>query len=625
MNSELPTVDFHEYSVWPDVDETSLSDKDRKAFLTRKEAVKRACDGATYQSIQDVTGIKKQNIRYFLERCRKVHPDGSFWGFRALIPRLRIKEADPNTDIESAGGGSDFARLLKKHPDIEELIIDLFIFKAKTGEIAERAMLKKFIHQEMLAALKAKGVTEEEYPWRVIVKENGKPKIVNGQVVTKKNKSLALRSLERFLDGLYDTHFRKIVKNYAGDQAARNMGRGKMGMEKPATRFLERVELDGWQFHALFEVSHRMGRYPPKCGPIQRPWFLALIDQITNAILAYILVFAPEPTQFDLLRLFKRFLAGWSLPALTAPNLKYKEGAGMPSDLVTGCPYWLIDELRVDNAFIHTARETTRVITHLMGGTLTIGRYKCPKDRPNIERFNKKMAQAGHRLPNTTGNRPGDPRRKDPEKAVGAYGIDAFVAEQVAAQVVGNYNVTKQKYGLGNHSPLDVVRQCLNTDSIRCLLDPQRLLELNLTDTRVVRGDKQEGRRPYIQYENIRYSSENLKKTPSMQGQTLSLSIDVDNLQQITAFNEDGSFFDYLIPNARKWQHPHTIEERKLWFRYDGGEEDPDSLHNFVTQLSKKPVSEPQSVERSTKKGTTRRFQPLSEWVDDDGLTRYEE
>lgn len=607
--NEPLTAELHEYDAWPDVDETSLSEHDRVVFLTRKDAVKRACDGQSHRAIGVKTGIQFQNINYFLKRCQSPHPtDGRIWGFRILVPGTRSGRNKWTDGSKPEGKVKTFTQLLKKYPDIEELIIDLFTATAKTGEIAERAMLKKYIHQEMLKALKAKGVPETEYPWSKI-NEDGS---------TSEYKSKALRSVERFLDDLYDTEFVKIVRNYVGEQTARNMGSGKMGLAQPATRFLEKVELDAWKFDDLFEVTMDMGRYPAKTSGIQRPWFLGLLDNFTQAILAYLVVFAGELTQYDLQRLFKRFIGPWSLPELTYENLRYKEGAGMPSDLVPNCPYWLIDELYVDNAFIHTALEFKRVMTRVNGGTLIVGRYKTPKDRPYIERFNKKIAQASHRLPNTTWGKPGDQRRESPEEDAVIFQLNSLFADQFSAKFVGDYNATKQKYGLGNNSPLDMVRHCLQNDSVRCLLDPTDVEDLNVKKTRVVCADKKRGRRPYIQYEHVRYSSENLQKMPSMEGETLRLSIDVDNLQQITAFNSDGTFFDYLIPKARKWQDPHTLEYRKLFYRYDGVKEDPDSLHDCVTQMPKHTRPKPSE---STPKPTRRKFKPLSKWSDDDGQT----
>lgn len=607
--NETTSADIPEYASWPDVDESLLSEKDRKIFLLRKEAVIRKIDGDSNQVIQRITGYSRQEVRRFKERCRSPGPDNRIWGFRILVPGTwegkGHRKQKPTPQGENRGGlAYAFSWLLETYPDIEELITNLAIAKAEKGKVAEKAMMTKNIHQEMLAALRAKGLTDADYPFFT--------------------KDKALRSLTLFVDGLYTTHFKSMVKNQAGDSKARNMGSGKMGQEPPATRPNQQMELDAHRLDGEYVLSFEMGRYPPKTKIIQRPWLLALLDRFTRVIWAYLIVLAKEPNHLDILRLFKRFIGPWSLPELPPDSpFRYKEGAGMPKDIVSDCEYPLGDEIYVDNAWVYLAKQVKRVVTRVNGGSFILGRYRTPTDRPYIESYYSKIALIFQRFPNTTGSYPGDFRRQNPEDAAIKYHMDYNFLNQLLATVMANYNATKN-IELGNNTPLQMLAHSTATEPLRMLLNPNDLNDLNLRVTRVVRGGKKEGRRPYIQYENVRYSSENLAKTPSMIGQKLELNVDYDKMHIINAYLENGCFFDYLIPKDRKWQVPHTYEDRKLFYQYEGVVEEEDQIHSAIINLGQ-TQSKKQIQEDMQQRAKVQTFKKLSERPEDDGKTIVEE
>jgi hypothetical protein len=150
---------------------------------------------------------------------------------------------------------------------------------------------------------------------------------------------------------------------------------------------------------------------------------------------------------------------------------------------------------------------------------------------------------------------------------------------------------------------------------MRMLLDPEDIKGFNLKDDRTVRGSKKEARRPYVQYEHVRYSSESLGKTPTMIGQKLVLYVDYDDISQIKAYLEDGTFFDVLIPKERKWQQSHTLEYRKMFFRRDDLEEEYDPIRHFNKNLPNR-TKEPETDDTPPSKKTRVSYRALS-WRDE--------
>lgn len=579
-DQESPSSEPREYDVWQDVLEEALPPEDREPFRKRKLAVTLKCDGAKDDKIKLLTGFDRQVVAYFLKRCRTCHADGNPWGFRILVPGTRLsaknqrktKPVKPKPEDEKPPGlAGAFSWLLEAYPDIKELIINLFLARAKRGEVAEKKMLKTDIHQEMLKTLRAKGLTDNDYPFFTLDK--------------------GLRSLELFLDDLYDSHFKEIIKNQEGKQAARNLGSGKMRMEDPPGRPNAQMEIDAHKLNAMIEIEYDMGIYPGHVVTYMRPWLLALICRMTRVVWAYLLVFKAEINHLDIFRLMKRFVQPYVPTVIPVGcELKHLEGAGMPTSLIPECRHALGDEFYLDNALAHTADDSQTLFTEVLGGALITGRFRTPNDRPYVEHLFKKFERHSTlRMPSTTGIDPTDARRDNPKKAARRFRLNHEKVELLTAVTFDNYNA--RTHGeLSRHSPLDMLRHnLLGSMPLRMFLTPNDMSDFNKTKTVPVRGGKKEKRRPYIEYMHVRYSSVNLGKTPSLAaGKKLKLSIDYDDISRIDAYLEDGNtFFDVLVPNDRKWRKPHTYEYRQQFYRNIGTEETDDGVHEFATNAGK--------------------------------------
>lgn len=79
---------------------------------------------------------------------------------------------------------------------------------------------------------------------------------------------------------------------------------------------------------------------------------------------------------------------------------------------------------------------------------------------------------------------------------------------------------------------------------------------------RTVMGNVKRGRRPYLQFKGVRYSSQKLRRKPDMIGKQLLLRINPDDLRTIDVFLEDGCFFDTLQQaNGFRFGKKHAISK----------------------------------------------------------------
>jgi putative transposase len=76
-------------------------------------------------------------------------------------------------------------------------------------------------------------------------------------------------------------------------------------------------------------------------------------------------------------------------------------------------------------------------------------------------------------------------------------------------------------------------------------------------------GNLKLGRRPYIQFEDERYTSEVLARSPDLIGIELTLIVNTNDLRTITAFLPNGAEFGVLAAMGKWARTPHTLATRR--------------------------------------------------------------
>lgn len=89
--------------------ESSLGEEDRAAYASQKRAVCAYIEGTQLPRIQEIHGYKKTQVYRMVGRCLESRPDGSMFGFYALIPRMTVasyrRRASFNSGSSIGSGG----------------------------------------------------------------------------------------------------------------------------------------------------------------------------------------------------------------------------------------------------------------------------------------------------------------------------------------------------------------------------------------------------------------------------------------------------------------------------------------------------------------------------------------
>src|SRR3569832_844458 len=96
--SEIPTRKRRENlspeerktAVWPLADTSNLTAERRDQYERRYQAVTGYMRGERLKDLAKQWKISRWEILLLCKRCRKVHPDGRLWGYRGLLPCVRL-------------------------------------------------------------------------------------------------------------------------------------------------------------------------------------------------------------------------------------------------------------------------------------------------------------------------------------------------------------------------------------------------------------------------------------------------------------------------------------------------------------------------------------------------------
>ncbi|XQY93688.1 hypothetical protein ACNRWW_09925 [Metabacillus sp. HB246100] len=545
---------FLDISIWPQVISENLNDEDRNIFLARKLAIDLIMTtNKKISEIEKKTGIHRSEIYRFVRRCLEKDEFEQIKGYRALIPYKRIKDYNRNnfpvsTEEESDNFTGAFSLLLETYPSLKDIIIDSYLNRKRNKyKINDPIVNIKNLHKKFINECKILGIKMNEYPFNT--------------------KTLAKKSLERYVKGLSRTHFVEVAKRN-GEQAgmvAKNTGVGNKN-NSMIIRPLERVEFDGHRIDTSIAIIFKTPEGDEVVEVMNRIWILSIVDVATRVILGYHLCLNKEYSSHDVLMCIRNAIFPWKKKSLTINGLDYSEKANFPSNLITEASFGLWDEFCYDNAKANIAKNVKEKLVDLIGCSINMGPVGVPVRRPIIERFFRTLEQNGfHRLPSTTGSNPQDPKRKNSEENAIKFRITAAHLEELTDVIIAEYNGSPHE-GNNNLSPLEAFEQRVARGMTILQLPEEKRNEIaffSLKVTRRVNGSEKEGRRPFIYYEGVRYTNEVLNRSPHLINKTLELLINTDDLRVVQAFLEDGSELGNLSATGKWGITPHDLRTRK--------------------------------------------------------------
>ncbi len=538
-------------SLWPTVDEQVIKGPEsrRRLYINRAKAITLYLEGVPGKKIEANTNIPIREISRLRARCLKTHPDGRIWGFRALIPGIHQKDYHRKAKVTlsrltSEGGAGAFGQILETYPVVKDLIDRHVLKLKKRGAVFESRIRIQSLHTRVLDKLRELGVeARNEYPFST--------------------KNVGYVSLSKHVHKLIaDNPQKAIAANYGHDALKKD--KTSDGANRPVTRVFERVECDAHKIDAIFciLIPSLFGELIPRV--VKRLWVIVIKEVVSRAVLGYYLSLNRECNAQDVLQAIKHALSPWKPRDLIVPQMRYKEDAGFPSSysprFIGAC--W--DEFSIDGAL---AERCSRVIDklELVVGAKPLRLKRGPDDRPFIESFFRTLEERGfHRLPNTTGSNPGDILRNNPEFAACRFYIQIEHLEDLLDVLFANSNAMRHS-SIGSRTPLgylDYLTQGSGSAPRQADPDQVRWLHSLYKKTRV-RGSIEQGRRPFIHFEGVNYTSDVLRKTYRLCGKIISIEADPHDLRTMRAFTPDGAELG-ILKAAPPWQlTPHSIAMRK--------------------------------------------------------------
>ncbi len=541
-------------STWPTVHVDQLSTRERKRVQKYQQAIGRYLAGSKVKDICKVNGISSSELRRMIKRGLELHDDGRIWGFRALISHVhqkgyqRVQAVPPAKGDSKAGRSGALMQLFDRFPQLQEVVHTHFLKKHSSEHVHESRISLKSTHKRYIDACRSLRLGPSDYPLN--------------------QKYLGYGALARYLKRLLKTP--AAIRARYGEGVARKLGTD--GGESSPPRLLRPFQLMEFDAHRIDLICTIL--VPSPLGgfervPIERLWILTMLDVATRVIPGYVMSLRREYNQDDVLRCVKNAITPWQRMTLTIDGLSYPSGGCFPSDTYPDLQWVVWDEFKWDNAKAHLAKKTLDKLCTTVGCAPNPGPVRDPNRRPFIERWFHTFEENGFsRLPSTTGSHPKDPRRKDPEKAALKYEISLEEIEQLISVMIAEYNNDPHS-GIGNRPPLEHLGMLLLDDDvkqrIRKLPEIKRhnLPLLHFETTRIVRGDLTKGRRPYIEFEGVRYTSAVLARSPELVGKTLRLLVDPDDVRLVKAFLPNAAELGFLTGHGMWGWTPHTLEMRK--------------------------------------------------------------
>lgn len=552
--------ELRDLSLWPSVDLSALDEEEQRAFLSRQAAIRLYIEEPflSLSAIARQTGVDRKLLYRMIDRCIERHPDGRIYGFRAAIRYARLKEYERvqavNITSRSSGAGLSgaFTDLLQRYPQLEKMLLRYAkLRKRYRGRSRKARWPLGRIHQNFLKKCRELGVRPNEYPLN--------------------QASAGIRSLATFF---------KRHEMAAPDQHGGANGLGKTSkdnddstLERPvATRAFQVIEFDGHKIDLRVTVRLTDPLGFTSTVELTRIWILVLLDVASRAVLGYKLALSMEYNKDDVAAALQAALVPFRPRQYLIPGLAMRAGGGFPSSALPQTEYACWDWFRFDGAKSHLAADTVTRLNQVVGCWPDNGPAGEPNKRPFVERFFRLIAEHfAHRLPGTTGSNPDSIERllNDPHGDLSLL-VEIDELEDMIEVLIGDYNGAPHS-GIFGRTPLETMSQLLARDQgyLRTLprVVRQNLCLLQEATIKPIKGNVQNGVAAHINFQNVRYSSDIVRRNPALIGQKIRIYYDVRDIRTVKAFFEDGAELGILTA-AKPWCFtPHSLRVRQEIFR----------------------------------------------------------
>lgn len=547
-----------DFATWARVAHTELPSADRRIYQRRQRAIELYVASEPIAAIERRTQVDRFTLYRLLKRCLALHPDGRLQGFRALVPRYRVRnyrrQSAPQLTSRTGHRGlvGAFTFLLAERPQLRAWIDQAIsrrygLLDADSARATVRLRGIGELHEQFIAQCRAAGLTRSDYPLNT---RHG-----------------ALRTFSGFVRQLLQERFSTMAR-LAGATHLKGLPVEPSFPAPPARAPFEIVEMDAHRFDARLKIVEIDPLGVPTEYEINRVWLLVILDVFTRCVLGYQVVCSPEVSRFDVIRTIELALQPHAPRQFSHPLLQYSPKSGFPSMVLPELGYACWQWLRLDNARANLAEDTLTTLSQFVGCHIDAGPPYQPDARPFIERFFGTLEQhLGHRLPGTTGSKPGDLRQRL-TNTKGALRLLLTLDELEDAMEVAIADYNGAPHGsLGGRSPLEMMQACVRGQGFtpRVLPEPHRRTLCLLQRARVcrVRAYVSSGHRPHISLFGVSHTSLTLANSAALIGQPLLIYYNPGDLRVVQAFLTDGTEFGELRAQGEWGKTRHTLKLRQ--------------------------------------------------------------
>lgn len=545
---------------WPHLDLRALTPVLQARVSARQAALQSYAQGIPVRQIQAQTGVSPASLYRCLAKARQLHADGRPWGYRALVPYVRVagyeRLAEPKRITEGkAGNAGAFSQLLERNPSLRQLLVQ----EIKTGAIelvpsgtgtrlkGIKGVIRKF--QKRCLEL---GLTRVDYPFNQV--------------------DLATRSLARTVSAIL-TEQASLSAHAAATRIKPESALRTAVRDAPSA--FDTVEFDAHKLDLRLKLI--LGRDPTggeHSVLVERAWLLAIIDVSTRCILGWHMVFGKECNRYDVVEAICSAVLPAERPTLSLPSTRLMEDGGFVNAKFEQTRYALFRQIRLDNARAHLSGAALSLMCDTLGAQVDFGPAYSPDDRPFIERFFGTVVQTfSRRLPGAIEPGNSAERTRLLKRLRQAGGNDRLVIsaselKELLAMMVWNYNGTPHS-SLGGLTPLEAMEHHvlgIGREPTRLRYLPQPLQReprlLHEPVDCVVHGNAARGQRPYLTYMHVRYTSDQFAKRHDLIGQVVRVHVDPLDLRQVTVVTQRAEVLEPLLASG-VWRH----QQHSLWLR----------------------------------------------------------
>lgn len=498
-------------TTWPTPSEASLEQlnkQDADLYELRRRAVEAFRAGSTYAKIRGLHGISRSELNRQLHRCLKKAADGHIYGYRALVPWLRIEDYTREAPLTPESGSAGAWHLLMR--EFKE--IDNFIRKtlyAKPERKGGKPLDFRELWKTVRLLLEFEGLTKDDYPFRC-----------------KKKGEDALRNYVRELE-LEDVDL--TIRARHGSQASYRWEHIGRGLHRTFAPFRPGsfVTLDYYMCDARTKVvfTNRVGELLEIVVP---RWYVgALVEESTGAILAVCATLEKTPSTDSALEAMdcmlhpERYIqADLHGVELLDPNVFIQQIVPLHANIS-------MVVLRVDNAWANAADSFIRAVVYTFGATVNFGPTYSWAARAIGERVIKQLAENGAQMvPSSTGSSAESDLHSDAADLAIEYNVHIGVLMHKIFEAAQEENLRRKEGLEGSSSRTAFINahQVSHSTLVGIPLPRETIEHCRLLEREVyceIKGDLSRGEVPYIQIDRRHFTSESLIARPDLIGETI--------------------------------------------------------------------------------------------------------